>query len=232
MHHMKKLVIGWVVGLAAAGAAQAQDSGFYGTVRMGAAINRLNDMQGHTRSTGGVDLGDSAHVTRWLGAVGVGYHFHPGWRAEVEYVLPNSMRFKRKAALREGNVGVGVHLMRSQRLMLNLYRDIELSDRFSLYGNVGLGMAFVKADGHVTSLPDNRRDDLSSRRQTRFAWNIGAGATYALNEAFSLDLGYRYVQAGNVRTGTVAGVPADGENAHLRGKLRVHEVYLGARYRF
>ncbi|AKQ56034.1 adhesin/virulence factor [Bordetella hinzii] len=232
MQYMKNIVVGMAVGLAAAGAAQAQDSGFYGTVRAGAAINRLNDMQGYETSAGSVDLGDSSHVTRWLGAVGVGYHLYPGWRAEVEYVLPSRMRFERKATLSEGDVGVGVHLMRSQRLMLNLYRDVELTDRFSLYGNLGLGMAFVKADGHVTTQPDDHRADLASRRQTRFAWNIGAGASYALNDAISLDLGYRYVQAGNVRTGDLAGGPVDGENGHLRGKLRVHEVYLGARYRF
>ena len=59
-----------------------------------------------------------------------------------------------------------------------------------------------------------------SADDNNFAWQVGAGVGYALNDNVSLDAGYRYVDYGDFTE--------DGTKL----ETSAHELYVGARYAF
>jgi outer membrane immunogenic protein len=113
--------------------------------------------------------------------------------------------------------------------MLNGYRDFDLGRGFSVYGTLGIGVAIVSADGWQTN--DSRR--FASKTQTNLAYSAGAGVSYALNKRFSIDLGYRYVDMGNVETGFNTFVNrVSARDEQLKARLSSNEVFIGLRGRF
>ncbi len=75
--------------------------------------------------------------------------------------------------------------------LVNGYYDFILDSKVSPYIGGGIGFAQISTNditltalGQSVSLPD--QDD------TVFAWQIGAGIGYALNDKLALDLGYRF----------------------------------------
>ena len=77
-----------------------------------------------------------------------------------------------------------------------------------------------------------------NRDFTNFAWALGAGCAYEVNENFAVDLGYRYVNLGTVNLDE-SGVFYDTHNdnffkVNYDGKSFAsnHEIMLGLRYTF
>ncbi|HTT78301.1 MAG TPA: outer membrane beta-barrel protein [Stellaceae bacterium] len=71
--------------------------------------------------------------------------------------------------------------------------------------------------------------------QTNFAWGVGAGVGYPLAPDLSLDIGYRYLDVGDVRSGTtetVLGVLQPPITASKSGDLGVHTLIASLRYGF
>ena len=72
---------------------------------------------------------------------------------------------------------------------VNLWREREISNSFSIYGGGGIGLGGFDNVYRVTGpLGDIRVDETN----TNFAWQIGTGLTYKVNRRMSLDLGYRF----------------------------------------
>ncbi len=62
-----------------------------------------------------------------------------------------------------------------------------------------------------------------------FAWALSAGASYAINPQWSLDVGYRYLNLGDAQSGKIEN--AAGETTHIDYKdIDAHEVRVGLRY--
>jgi opacity protein-like surface antigen len=206
--------------------AAASDAGYYATARVVGAFDNAVNMEltspRVTNRVGGPDM-----QSRATGAVALGYQFGNGWRAEGEYTFKRSGNFVSYWAPFDANANE-FHVS-SQRLMLNGYRDFDLGHGFSVFGSLGLGVAIVSADGWQT----NPGRQFASRTQTNLAWAGGAGVSYAINKRFAVDLGYRYVDMGNVESGynTFANrVLARDEQ--LKAKLTSSEVFIGLRGRF
>jgi opacity protein-like surface antigen len=73
--------------------------------------------------------------------------------------------------------------------MVNLWRDIPLTQKLGVYGGGGLGLGGYRFDYNVV----NGADVYAANSQvTNFAWQGGVGMFYELNERVSLDLGWRY----------------------------------------
>lgn len=102
----------------------------------------------------------------------------------------------------------------SQSLMVNAYYDINTGTKFTPYLGAGIGYAKVKGKANISALGSGSIDD------NNFAWQIGAGVGYAVNENVSIDAGYRYVDNGDF---SEYGINVDST---------AHELYLGARYGF
>ena len=101
----------------------------------------------------------------------------------------------------------------SQSSMINGYYDIDTGSKLTPY--VGAGIGYAKIKGKLSVLGESYSAD-----DNNFAWQVGAGVGYALNDKVSLDAGYRYVDYG------------DFTEEGLKWESSAHELYVGARYAF
>jgi opacity protein-like surface antigen len=168
------------------------------------------------------------------GAVSVGKTLASGFRAELEYSLPKSTEYT--SFWTPFNANANVFQIRSQRLMVNAYKDVPLSSQWSANVMIGLGAAFIKAKGWQ----GNPGRFLEENSQTRLAASIGTGVDYAMARDWKLGLGYRYTYMGKVESGVnnysttafnnVTGVGVQDER--MRGKLREHNLFVSLRKEF
>lgn len=127
--------------------------------------------------------------------------------------------------------------IRSTAAMLNFYYDIKLSDVFSPYLQVGAGIARNKAKTFSKIVGDSGGPYLTStypgKVSHNFAWQVGAGIAFKINDTVNLDLGYKHINLGKVKTkagseasllGSVTTQPAAGM------RLKGHEVTAGVRF--
>ena len=99
--------------------------------------------------------------------------------------------------------------------MLNGYFDINMDSAIEPFITAGVGYAKVEFnDVSVAGISVGDSDD------SVFAWQIGAGLGYALNNMASLDVTYRYFATSDPNF--------DGTDAEIGS----HNVSLGIRYNF
>ncbi|VVE27896.1 outer membrane protein [Pandoraea anhela] len=230
----QKLVIASWVALGFPGAAfadgmpqqAAESTGYYGAARLIGAFDKINSMELTSPRVSGMIAGPKAKA-RMTGSLALGYQFGGGWRAEGEYVFKRSGEFDSYWA--PFNANANRFKVSSQRLMLNGYRDFDLGHGFSVYGTLGLGVAIISADGWQGN-PSRR---FASRTQTNLTYSAGAGVSYAIDKRFTLDVGYRYVDMGNVETSFNTFQNRIGaRDEQLKGRLASNEVFVGVRGRF
>lgn len=183
------------------------------------------------------------------GALAIGYDFSKRLdvpvRVELEYAANSRMDKKMKHSWFEAGYGEGLEDYKMkidvQSLFLNAYYDFKNSTAFTPYIGAGVGLAFVGAnvseDG-AEDIPGVSNDDwnysFGKKTRTNFAWNVGLGCAYALNDTVSIDLGYRYADFGKAKTKSHSGLD-DGKPFTVYGKAQnvaMHQFMLGARFTF
>jgi len=100
---------------------------------------------------------------------------------------------------------------------MNGYYDINLHKTIIPYVTAGVGIARNKA-GDFVSLDTIT---LKGKTNTSFVWNVGAGVKYNLNRNFALDLSYRYIDLGSIKT--------DNLDANTHGgkqKIKGHQAMI------
>lgn len=181
---------------------------------------------------------------------GIGYRFTPGFRMDftLDYlptldasgnVSPSPLpplNFPLSASL-DSLVG-----------LVNAYLDIDgliapqsltrpdNFGRWNPYITVGVGFArndIGTASGNVGAV----HYSVSGNTYLDLAWAAGAGVGYYVNPNVMLDLGYKYIDLGQVRTGTTGTASAgafftSGQVTEAKANLHVHTVLLGLRYNF
>lgn len=130
--------------------------------------------------------------------------------------------------------------MRSHQLMLNGYYDFKNTTKFTPYVSAGVGVTHIKnkISGEAMYWDDNEGDVMLNLNQsdsdTNFTWSVGAGVTYAVTPNVSLDLGYRYVDAGDLKFSS--NLPLKDYMTSFTYKseadLSSHDYTLGIRYTF
>ena len=110
--------------------------------------------------------------------------------------------------------------LESQSLMLNAYYDIDTGTKFTPYVGAGIGYSKLKASYTLTA-----ENATLSESDYQFTWPAGVGVAYAVNDNLSLDLGYRYVDMGNVKKNYEPG-------SSYKFDVDANEFMLGARYTF
>ena len=80
--------------------------------------------------------------------------------------------------------------------MFNMYYDLPTFNRFTPYVGGGIGMAFV--DVRDTTFTDGVVVRLPNKSETNFAWALMAGVGTDLGGGIVLDLGYRYLNMGEI----------------------------------
>ena len=112
-----------------------------------------------------------------------------------------------------------------QTIMLNVYYDLDTGTRFTPYVNAGVGYANIREKAGVSN---QYASETAKDREDNFAWNVGAGVSYAINYNVSAELGYRYTDYGSVKNSDVqAGYASSAERDYDS-----HEIMLGLRYTF
>ncbi len=106
----------------------------------------------------------------------------------------------------------------TQALLLNAYYQFDVEAKLKPYISAGIGGAKIKGSVESESVSKNS-----------FAWQIGLGTSYEINQNVAVDGGYRYVSYGQLdkTSNTDLGYP---EKDTVESKA--HELYLGLRYNF
>lgn len=199
-------------------------------------------------SVEGTVVSKNATESSFGGALAIGYDFSKRLdvpvRVELEYAATSQMDKKMKNSLWSNEYGEAWEDYKMkidiQSLFFNAYYDFKNSTSFTPYIGAGVGLAFVGAkvsvDGHIETpgFSDTWSDSLGKKTRTNFAWNVGLGCAYALNDTVSIDLGYRYADFGKAKTKTWTDPDAPFDFT-VQGKAKdvaMHQFMLGARFTF
>jgi outer membrane autotransporter protein len=131
------------------------------------------------------------------GALALGYDFWPQQmlpiRAEIEFALRGNSE-KNWSGDSNAQLSEVKGTWNNSTLFANLFWDFHNDTPFTPYVGAGLGAAFKYIGYEFTT---NTGDKFSAHdRFTDFAWNVGAGVAYNLNEQFTVDAAYRFVNMG------------------------------------
>lgn len=142
-------------------------------------------------------------------------------RAEIEYGYNGKVKLNESWTDEDESISAHSNT-KSQAVMLNGYFDFNTGTAFTPYVGAGLGYARLK---NTFSLKGDGLDGSISKSKGNFAWQVGAGVSYAVNSNVDIDLAYRFMDYGKVKHDL-----GDGDN--LKVKQRGNEFSLGVRYNF
>jgi opacity protein-like surface antigen len=109
--------------------------------------------------------------------------------------------------------------------LFNGYLDLGTWHRVSPYIGAGAGVAYARVfDFASTAAPPFSGD--ASNNQWKFAWAGMAGIAVAITHNLMMDVGYRYLNIGDLKTGSDAFGAVTFEN------VAAHEVRVGLRWSF
>ncbi len=174
------------------------------------------DIGGSFAEDPGGNLGDDAGTAALID-VGLGFKVLPFIRTDV------TLTYRTGYEIDSDRVVAGVNAqgdVDSWTGMLNAYFDFPEIGRFQPYVGAGVGVSYNDADS--VNVGAIRLDGDTS---TDFAWQAGFGTGISIVPGVALDLGYRFVDLGEVKTRSVGGVGVSGD-------LRAHELMAGIRVGF
>ena len=174
---------------------------------------------------------DSIADTALIG-IGIGHRISPMLRMDVTLDHRFDARFKgvATAPVFAGGSLLDKGRVQSSTLMLNAYVDLGTWNGVTPYVGAGLGVAQGVLSHHARIIADASGTLTSWERiagdgRDTFAWALMAGFGYEIVPGFTLDLGYRYVGLGSLKSRTYGlGSGVDLES------LGAHEVRMGLRY--
>ena len=192
-------------------------SGYYAELDLGYAVARDAGVSG-APITGKIDdIGNSPVV-----GFALGYRFNENFRADISSRALTGFKV-------DGADGAGTNWsgdVDSWINMLNLYAELPLGAA-APYLTAGAGLARNHAD---TISGSNGVAVDGGAAKTSFAWQVGGGVGYALSPSWTVDVGYRYIDAGKFETGDINRAGTTGQK--ISGDLKAHTALLSLRYSF
>lgn len=182
-----------------------ENSGYYIGARLGISLPRFKETPSTIQDK---DKNKNAPTAGF----GLGYNFYNEFalplRAEFDYTFRKAVDTKdRKSSVFTENRG------RLQTAMLNAYYDIYTDSDFTPYIGAGLGYANIKLEHKLNQ-------DSYSNSDNKFAWTLGTGVGYKVNNHIDLQLGYQYLQTGAVKY------------SPFKVKASTHDISAGVNYYF
>ena len=165
--------------------------------------------------------------------VAFGYQFNDNIRAELAVNNFNNFKYKNYNQLddEDGNHQDNYFYQKisSNSLFANFYYDVNKFEKFKPYLSIGVGVSQNKSGNFNRKAIDNGEIEdnhtlyqKSSKKQ--FAWNVGAGISYEVNNKVTLDLvNYKYYDLGKTST------KPDEVGDSMKSKLKVHSITTGIR---
>ena len=249
---LKRILLPLALMLALSIPANAEVVGVYGGLKFIDSIQGTGAVSKTVPSAFGPDfgkLGIGSYTQNTVGGgIFIGYDFYPKFQApvrvEIEYAIRTNMSTDWSKSL-HFLAGPGIDLSQNikaewnlQTIFANMYLDFHNSTAFTPYIGGGLGMGFInnsyKGEMTITVPPSSLTMETFSKNKlnTVFAWNIGAGCSYAFTENFSLDLAYRFVGLGYNQVSDRVSAATGGEKIKIGTSPYAHEISLGARFTF
>ena len=114
---------------------------------------------------------------------------------------------------------------RANSLMLNGYYDIPTKTAFTPYVGAGLGLAHVKMTAKTVEEEGLYKYNIS---KNKLAYQLGAGVGYELNQNWTLDAGYRWIDYGTISKS----YNDEDEAGKDKVSTKSHNFFFGARYSF
>jgi opacity protein-like surface antigen len=172
------------------------------------------------------NTGDDDNNTGFLG-VAVGRQIFGNFRADLELTLradysvttnsfpgpPGPITFFYKTSVE------------AHTLMLNLWYDFPLREKWNLYVGAGVGIARIE-------LETNDLVVRGSDSETNFAFQLSGGVSYDLLKNLAIEAGYRYVNMGDAETDLSAIFPPAPAGDYEIDDIDAHEIYIGLRWSF
>jgi opacity protein-like surface antigen len=174
------------------------------------------------------------------GAIGLAFEaLDRDWRVEFEGRGRNNLVSTRTSTF-DAPIGPETFLFTTTAkngwsTMANLWRDYELSGRWSMYlgGGIGAGgyqFSYLKFD------PADSYQIQATHTVNAFTWQAGGGTAYAITDRITLDIGYRFFQIANgTSTAVISFVPGPPAGSEVVGSafsaselffaFRIHEPF-------
>ena len=153
----------------------------------------------------------------WGAHVALGAKYK-AFRLETEYNTGKTAHKK----LYDGEVKVN---LRTESILVNAYWDINTCSRFTPYVSAGAGLAKLNFRAKT-------EDMVMKANPSNFAWQVGAGVSYAATDSIDVDLGYRYVDTGAAYIMKQYAGGRQGGSMKEKINTARHELYAGLRYNF
>jgi len=132
-----------------------------------------------------------------------------------------------------GNPSVGMSTeVKTNTFMLNGYYDIKTETAFSPYVGFGFGYGEIDIKSASYGAMPAGYSIRGSFKDNSLVWNIGAGASYAMNDKLSFDVGYRYTGFGWINGDLAYNENGPVSTVTEKGDFSSHEILAGVRYSF
>jgi opacity protein-like surface antigen len=117
--------------------------------------------------------------------------------------------------------------------LANAYWDICTIHGLTPYLGAGIGFSTLTVDGlKDVNVPQNSFFFGATHTQTNFAWALYAGLAFDITPQFVVDLGYRYANLGDARSGVVTAYDfSDSYASHQLQDLTSNDLLLAVRYK-
>jgi opacity protein-like surface antigen len=178
--------------------------------------------------------------------VGVGYQFNSWFRADITGEYRSKVMFSGTDFANIAGLGPisDVYSARfsSWVAMANVYVDLGTWWCITPFVGAGVGGAFNQIDGlqDLGSIPSPGVGSVNSAsyfanaaNKTSFAWAAHAGLSYKVNQNFTVELAYRYLDLGNAVTGkgdTFDGILGGRGRPFQFNDLTSQDIKLGVRW--
>lgn len=232
--------------------ASASEGGLYLSGKAGTSFVHVSKQKiiEHDYNNGQVSQYDADSMTNGVfnGGIAFGYDFYPRFnrpiRAELDVMIRDNVisgydLITSKRYTKNNNSYTTSSLVNNKvslnTFMVNTYYDFKNNSNVMPYISFGIGMANIKhktidnyqwvsgsgtRTGHGSAIKSNTTNNL--------AWSVGVGAQLAISSQLSLDIGYRYLDAGS----SVVTNHSSRGNTKSKLKAGTGDVIFGAVYRF
>jgi opacity protein-like surface antigen len=167
-----------------------------------------------------------------LGQAGIGYRFSPEFRSD--FTLGYRTQGVDYDSAGGGGLVKGETDIRTVTAMVNAYYDVGTFSGFTPYLGAGLGWARHWSEDIEHTSAAGLSGTEKSNGDSTFAWAVGAGVSYAIEQGWAIDMGYRFTDLGKPTIGKgwtdSAGTNYGGST--LDEHMRSHDLTVGLRYDF
>jgi opacity protein-like surface antigen len=170
--------------------------------------------------------------------IGAGYKFNDYLRTDLtlDYETPAKFKGSLWCQTITGHCTSSGNYYDTERVKIsawsalaNVYADLGDFHGIKPYVGAGAGASYLKTSSVESSNKDTSGPNPKGDGKWNFAWALMAGVEYPISDNLSLDLGYRYLNLGDARTGYVS--DDNGVSTRMDYKdITAHEVRVGLRY--